>query len=113
MTTTIVGRWARDLGALRIGMVAIVVALVTIAPFASGVGTPHGWAVIPQAVAPAMFAMMTFVLPLDAVMSMVFMSDKTGEERARFVRIIVLELVLLAALLVAWSPTLLRLLAAR
>ena len=47
---------------------------------------------------------MLFVLPLDMVMSVVFMSDRQGTERARMRRVLWIEAALLATLVASWTP---------
>ncbi|MDX1514367.1 MAG: hypothetical protein R3174_11570, partial [Gammaproteobacteria bacterium] len=56
------------------------------------------------------YVIMLFVLPLDITMSVVFMSDKEGEERRRYQRIIRTEAVLFVLMLLSWIPFLYRLL---
>ena len=90
---------------------AITVALLVIAaPFALQPTNPHGWAIWPTVVAPALFVIFIFVLPLDVTMTLVFRADTQGAERARLTRVLTVELVLTALLTAAWIPFILRLL---
>ena len=61
-------------------------------------------------IAPTLFVIMAFVLPLDITMTLIFMSDRQGPERRRLRRIAQAETVLLVAMLVAWMPLMMRLL---
>jgi len=93
-----------DLGALRSGMAIAVILLVIGSPFALAPASAHGWAILPTVIAPALFVIFIFVLPLDLVMTLVFRSDKTGTERQRFNRILVAEGTLTALLTLSWTP---------
>ena len=72
------------LGALRAMLVSVLVALIVLGPFAGGSVEEPDASIVLSVVAPAFYVIMLFVLPLDITMSNVFMSDKQGEERARF-----------------------------
>lgn len=117
-----------ELGALRIALVAAVAVLVASAPFASldpdamdsidlaralivenaALGSRDldlslgiVWTTL---VAPPLAVMMAFVVPLDMLMSRIYMTDKQGAERARYRRILAVEAFALAALIAAWTP---------
>ncbi|MGH9879722.1 MAG: hypothetical protein ACRD5H_19000, partial [Nitrososphaerales archaeon] len=62
------------------------------------------WEIFRGAMAPALMAIIALVLPLDIMMSLVFMTDREGAERDRFRRIIRMEALLLVGLLLAWAP---------
>lgn len=100
----------RDLGPLRVAMAVTVALLVIAAPFALQPTNPNGWAIWPTVVAPALFVIFIFVLPLDVTMTLVFRADKEGAERARLTRVLTTELVLIALLVAAWIPFVLGLL---
>jgi len=97
-------------GALRVLLVIGVVALVIAAPFSDGPAHATGWPLVRSVIAPTLFVIMAFVLPLDITMTLVFMSDRQGPERRRLRLVAQAEAVLLAAMLVAWLPLLMRLL---
>ena len=124
-----------DLGALRIALLAAVAVLVVTSfftspyPFAGdeldaalaamaaggpspapGLASSLGivWTTL---VAPPLAVMMVFVVPLDMLMSRIYMTDKRGAERARYRRILVAEAAALAVLVAAWVPFFLGLLA--
>lgn len=96
-------------GALRVLLVITVVVLIVAAPFSDGPAHATGWPLVRSVIAPTLFVIMAFVLPLDITMTLVFMSDRHGEERHRLRRIAQAETVLLVAMIVAWIPLLIRL----
>ena len=100
----------RDMGPLRGMMAVVVLILVLSAPAALTPASAYGWSVLPTVVAPALFVIFIFVLPLDVVMTLVFRSDKEGEERARLSKVLVIDVVLTAALALSWTPYILSLL---
>ena len=102
--------FATMFGALRVLLVITVVALVIAAPFSDGSVHTTGWALVRSVIAPTMFVIMAFVLPLDITMTLVFMSDRQGAERRRLRLIVQTEAVLLVVMFVAWLPLVMRLL---
>ncbi len=98
------------LGALRAMLVTIVLLLILMGPISGGEARISGFALFTSVVAPAFYVIMLFVLPLDITMSRVFMGEAQGEEKLRYRFIIRLELVLLALMLLAWLPFILKLL---
>ena len=97
-------------GALRVLLVVGIVALIIAAPFSDGPVHSTGWALVRNVIAPTLFVIMAFVLPLDITMTLVFMSDRQGPDRRRLRRIAQTETVLLVAMLIAWTPLVIRLL---
>ena len=97
-------------GALRVLLVLGIVALIIAAPFSDGPTHATGWPLVRSVIAPTLFVIMAFVLPLDITMTLVFMSDRQGPERRRLRLIAQTEAVLLIAMLAAWTPLLMRLL---
>ena len=119
---------AVELGALRIALLAAVAVLVASAlfaspyPFAGGdvdrvvamfaangsPGSPEvefSFGVLWTAlVAPPLAVMMFFVVPLDMLMSRIYMADTVGAERARYRRILATEALALALLVAVWTP---------
>ena len=122
------GEHILELGALRIALLAAVAVLVASAPFASldpdamdaidlsralivenaALGSSDldlafgvAWTTL---VAPPLAVMMFFVVPLDMLMTRIYMSGKHGAERARYRRILAAEALALAALIAAWTP---------
>lgn len=107
------GAWLDDLGALRIALCAVVIALIAAAPFGGGQARFEGLAFVLTVLAPALFVMFVFILALDLVMTRVFLVDAEGDARRRLVRVLRVEGVLFAFLLLAWAPLVIRLLALR
>ena len=99
-------------GALRLLLVISVIALIIAAPFSGGPAHSGGWPLVRNVVAPTLFVIMAFVLPLDITMTLVFMSDRQSAERRRLRLVALTEAVLLVAMLVAWMPLVMRLLRA-
>lgn len=97
-------------GALRVLLVIGVIALIVAAPFSDGPAHTTGWPLVRGVIAPTLFVIMVFVLPLDITMTLVFLSDRQGPERRRLRRIVQTEAVLFVAMLTAWIPLLMRLL---
>ncbi len=119
---------AIELGALRLALLAAVAVLAASAPFSTmGSGGPgafdaaralllEGGAPAPPGVgvslgvvwtalvAPPLAVMMAFVVPLDMLMSRIYMADKRGAERARYRRILAAEALALVLLAAAWTP---------
>ena len=102
--------FASEFGALRILLVISIVALIIAAPFSDAPVHSTGWPLVRSVIAPTLFVIMAFVLPLDITMTLVFMSDRRGPERRRLRRIAQTEAVLFVAMLVAWIPLVMRLL---
>lgn len=109
-----------ELGALRVALLAAIAVLVASAPFASsdpfasdalegadGV-SPYLHAsfgiVWTTLVAPPLAVMMAFVVPLDMLMSRIYMTGKPEAERARFRRILAAETLAFALLIGVWTP---------
>ena len=97
-------------GVLRVLLVLGIVALVIVAPFSDAPTHTSGWPLVRSVIAPTMFVIMVFVLPLDLVMTLIFMSDRQGPERRRLRIIARIEAVMFIVMLAAWTPLLIRLL---
>ena len=103
-------RLAAELGPLRLMLALLVVVVSAAAAFSEGPAMYVGWRLATTVIAPAVFVMLVFLLPLDMIMSAVFMSGGSPVRRARFRRIIAVELVFLVAMVIAWLPFVLKLL---
>lgn len=108
MLTRVVG----TLGPLRTALSVLAIVTVIAAPFAGGEPQYSGWGLFPSVIAPTFMLTLLFVLPLDAIMARVFMTDAEAEQRVRYRAIIRIELGLFLLLLVAWSPIIFDLLTA-
>ena len=96
--------WFRGFGLLRLLLLAVSAVLVLVAPFSGGRVVLEGLGVFTTLIAPVAYAVFVFVLPLDMMMTRIFMSDAQPERRARLKRVLITEGVLLALLLLAWMP---------
>ncbi|HZA28890.1 MAG TPA: hypothetical protein VE844_16805 [Gammaproteobacteria bacterium] len=99
-------RFINRIGPLRGMLAVIVLVIIVIAPFAGGESYRSAWEVIRGAVAPALAVILAFVLTLDVLMSLIFMTDQAQVERNRYKLIIGLDLLLLMGVLLAWVPVL-------
>ena len=105
--------WFAGFGALRLLLIAVVGLLVILGPLSGGRVDFAGFAIITTLVAPVAYAIFVFVLPLDMVMSAIFMTDTTPQRRAALKRALITEAILLALMLFAWLPFTLQLLRVR
>lgn len=94
----------RELGALRLALLASVAMLVASAPFASPEADYSPARIWPTLLAAPVALMMAFVVPLDVLMTRIYMSGKSGAERARYRRILMIEAAAFVLLIVAWMP---------
>ena len=93
-----------QMGVLRVVLVAGSIVDILVAP---SPGTPvvyGGWAVVTTLVVPVLAPILLQVLLLDALMGRVLMSSSEGTERARYRRIMIVNLVVAAALVAGWLP---------
>ena len=110
---------AVELGPLRVALLAAVAVLVASAPFSAhhpgafDVSTvlatddgpfPAFGAIWLTLVAPPLAVMIAFVVPLDMLMSRIYMADKHGAERGRYRRILATEALAFLLLVAAWTP---------
>ena len=100
------------LGPLRTALGVLTLITAGAAPFAGGEVHYTGWRLFPSVIAPTFMLTLLFVLPLDALMARIFMSDADATQRGRYRAIIRIELVLFILLLLAWSPIIFALLRA-
>ena len=91
-------------GVLRTLLVLGVVALVIAAPFYDGPVHATGWPLVRGVLAPALFMIMVFVLPLELTMTLVFMSGRRDPDRRRLRIIVLTEAALFVTMLAAWTP---------
>lgn len=94
----------RAIGPLRYVLFSAAIALLILRP---GLGEPlsyEGWSVVPDLLAPVLTPIFFMLLLLDAIMAMVYRSDKPVEVKARYLRIVLINLVLAISLFVYWLP---------
>ena len=104
-----IGLFLRELGFLRGALFAILAFLLVVAPISGGPIEVSGWALVTTVIAPVMYVVMLFVVPLDMTMTRVFMSSKGDEELPRYRRIFWAECIFYVVLLIAWAPFVIRL----
>ena len=95
---------AAELGVLRVTllMLAAILALIATDP-----GIPlnlHGWDLIRTLVLPTAAPLVFFVLLFDILMSSVRLADALPETRARWRRVLAVEVVFVLWLLLSWLP---------
>ena len=96
--------YLRRVGFLRALLMFITVLLVFLSPFAGGHVQTSGWPLVTTVLAPVCFVIFVFVLCLDMLMTCVFMSGQSDDERRRFIMIVRSEALLLVILLLSWAP---------
>ena len=99
-----------DLGVLRTLLLLSVACAIAAAPFASGTEEIRGWALVPTVLGPTVMMIVLFVLPLDMMMSAIFMVDTDSAGKRKFKRIILIEMGALLSLLAVWLPFMIRIL---
>lgn len=98
------GGLLREMGVLR-GLLALGAILLLVS--APSPGTPavySGWAMLPTLIVPVLAPILLQVLLLDALMGRVLMGSASGAARARYRRIVTVNLVLSAVLVAYWTP---------
>ncbi len=100
--------WISSLGTLRLLLMLAALACIIAAPFANGTTYVHDWRLLPSVIAPSIMVMLIFAIPLDICMARIFMSDSSDSEKARLQRAIYIELAVLSALTLAWTPFMLK-----
>ncbi len=93
------------LGPLRSLMLLAAAAASVGAFFAhGGEYDPMSWAIVPNAIAPTVAGTLLFLMPLEMLMTRVFMSEMEGAARGRLQRILRIEAVAYVVLLATWVP---------
>ena len=105
--------WFQGFGSLRLMLLGTVAVLVVLGPLSGGTVSFQGVALVTTLVAPVAFAIFVFVLPLDMMMTGIFMSDADAPKRQRLKRVLITEVALLALLVLSWLPFVLGLLNVR
>lgn len=100
--------WIKSLGTLRLLMMLAALACIAAAPFADGKTHIHDWRLLPTVIAPSIMMMLVFAIPLDVCMAKIFMSDANDSEKTRLGRAIHIELVVMVALILSWTPFMLK-----
>ena len=101
----------RQMGVLRVVLIALVILDMLASPRPGTVAVYSGWEVVTTLILPVLAPILLQVLLLDALMGRVLMSSAMGAERARYRRIMVVNLVFSVALVLWWLPYFLKLFA--
>lgn len=102
-----------DWGVLRSLLYTITLVLIVLAPFSGGNLEWTVWGVTHALVAPAMFVIVVFVLPLEITMTQIFISAASVQNRVRLARVQKTTIVLFVLLLLMWTPYVYSLLSVR
>jgi len=94
----------QQLGALRVVLGLMAVAMLVGAPQPNTEAVFDGWQMWPTLIMPTLAPIIFMVLMLDALMSRVKMTSVKGEEYARYRRFVIYNLVLGIVVAVYWTP---------
>ena len=94
----------RDLGALRLMLLAAAILCVLLRPAPGTVAVFSGWAMVPTLIAPISAPLVIAVLALDAIMARVMMTDPEHGPPARYRLAIRLDLLFVVLLIAWWLP---------
>ena len=101
----------RQMGVLRVVLIALVILDMLASPRPGTAVVYGGWESVTTLILPVLAPILLQVLLLDALMGRVMMSSAKGAERARYRRIVVVNLLFGAALVLWWLPYFLKLFA--
>ncbi len=101
----------RQMGVLRVVLIALVILDMLAAPRPGTVAVYSGWELVTTLILPVLAPILLQVLLLDALMGRVLMSSAMGAEWARYRRIMVVNLMFSVALVLWWLPYFLKLFA--
>lgn len=96
--------WLRELGVLRVTLLATALMLLILVPTPGARAVFSGWPLVTTVLTPVLAPLVMMVLLLDALMARVFLTDAAGAERRRFRVIILANLAVAAILLLRWLP---------
>lgn len=101
----------RQMGVLRVVLIALAIFDMLASPPPGAVAVYSGWGLVTTLILPVLAPILLQVLLLDALMGRVMMSSSKGAERARFRRIVTVNLLTGAVLVLWWLPYFLKLFA--
>ena len=101
----------RQMGVLRVVLIALVILDMLASPRPGTAVVYSGWELVTTLILPVLAPILLQVLLLDALMGRVLMSSSKGAERARYRRIMLVNLMFSAALVFWWLPYFLKLFA--
>jgi len=94
----------RQMGVLRVALVSLVILDMLAAPRPGAQAVYSGWELVTTLILPVLAPILLQVLLLDALMGRILMGSAKGAERARYRRILTVNLVFSAALVLWWLP---------
>lgn len=94
----------RAIGPLRYALFIAAIASLLLRPGLGEKLSYEGWSVVPDLLIPVLTPIFFMLLLLDAIMAMVYRSDKPVEVKARYMRIVLINLVLAISLFAYWLP---------
>jgi len=100
------------LGPLRALLMLATILVIATGPFFGG-EHESTWGFYTNLIAPTLVVLLLFVLPLDMLMTGIFMSEATARDRQRLRHALLVEVVLYSMLIAVWFPLLRSLLLAK
>jgi len=97
------------MGVLRVVLIALVILDMLAAPRPGTAIVYSGWELVTTMILPVLAPILLQVLLLDALMGRVMMGSAKGAERARYRRIMIVNLAFSAVLVLWWLPYFLKL----
>lgn len=94
----------QQLGALRVGLVLLSVVTLLMRPAAGGMPVYEGWPFVTTLLVPALAPLVFLGLLLDMLMTWVMSLESGPERRLRARKVLWVDLLLVAALGIAWIP---------
>lgn len=95
---------ARELGVLRLALLALALLLAAMATAPDAPPARAGWGLVETVVLPAAAPLALFVLLFEVLMSAVRLADAEAAWRGRWKRVLAAELLAAAVLVAAWTP---------
>ena len=95
---------ARELGVLRLALLALTLLLAVVATAPDAPPARAGWGLVETVVLPAAAPLLLFVVLFEVLMSSVRLADAENAQRGRWKRVLAAELLTAAVLVVAWAP---------
>jgi len=94
----------QDLGFLRVALVVMALLVMLGAPKPGTPAVLEGWQLWTTVLTPTLAPILFMVLMLDALMGRVMLGSAQGAERARYRRIVIVNLTVGLALVIWWLP---------
>ena len=95
---------ARELGVLRLALLALILLLAAAATAPDAMPARSGWGLIESVVLPAAAPLALFGLLFEVLMSTVRLADAEDTQRGRWKRVLAAELLTALVLVAAWAP---------